>query len=338
MIRLPSELVGALRHRCDGRKVCVTGGAGFIGGHLTDALVSLGATVTIIDDLSTSDAAHVGELLELAHGRVRFVHGSILEPDAVAEAIEDAEAVFHLAALASVQRSVEAPERTWTVNTTGTMRVLQAAHEAGSKRVVLAASSSAYGGKGPVPSVESQTPSAASPYAASKLAAEALCESWSDSYGLSTACLRFFNIFGPRQSASSAYAAVVAAFVRAMLAGERPTIYGDGTQTRDFTFVSNAVAALMLAGFRPEPFRGQRINVAAGKSVSVNELCRLVARSCGVADPDPIYRPSRAGDVPRSSADLTAAKTELGYEPIASLEDGLDQTVNWARQLAEAQR
>lgn len=333
MIRLPAELVSRLRHRCDSCRVCITGGAGFIGGHLADALLGLGSEVTIIDDLSTSDADHVAETMELEPDRVRFVHGSILEPGALAEATEGANIVFHLAAMASVQRSIDDPQRAWDVNTTGTLRVLQAAREAGADRVVLAASSAAYGGRGPLPSLETQPVAPCSPYAASKLALEDLAQAWSESFGISTVSLRFFNVFGPRQRADSAYAAVIAAFTKALLNGERPVIYGDGTQTRDFTYVSNAVAAMLLAGCRTEAFRGERINIAAGRSVSVNELCRLVARACGQTDADPIYRPSRAGDVAHSSADLTRAREMLGFEPVTGLEDGLDATVRWSKQV-----
>src|SRR5690606_27009597 len=218
-MRFRAEIVDRLRRHYEGRAVCVTGGAGFIGGHLVDALLSLGSRIAVLDDLSNSTLAHLASLIELEPDRVRFVHGSVLDDDAVADAVEGAGTIFHLAAVGSVPLSVAQPQRSWSVNATGTVRVLEAARRnwprpTGRERVVFAASSSAYGDDPALPKVETQIPRPLSPYAASKLAGEHALTAWSRSYGISTASLRYFNIFGPRQSADSAYAAVIAAFAK----------------------------------------------------------------------------------------------------------------------------
>ena len=331
MTRLPTDLVARLRPSLEGRVCCVTGGAGFIGGHLVDALVSLGARVTVIDDLSNSDAAHIAGLIDLEPRQVRFVHASILERTALDEAMEGADLVFHLAALGSVPRSVEDPTRTWLVNATGTMRVLEAAARAKARRLVYSASSSAYGDNPTLPKVETQATEPMSPYAGAKLAGESLCRSWSACYGLETACLRYFNIFGPRQAADSAYAAVVPAFIRTLFAGGAPIIFGDGEQTRDFTHVSNAVAANLLAATREQPLRGEVVNIGAGVRTSVNTLAGLLAILCERPGAVVDYRPVRVGEVRDSVADISAARNLLGYTPVTPLQEGLAQTVAWYR-------
>lgn len=344
----------------------MTGGAGFIGGHLVDALLSVGASITVIDDLSNSTLEHLGELIDLEPERVRFVHGSILDDGALTDAIgaapaegssdpagrepsqigAGAEVVFHLGALGSVPRSVKEPQRTWSVNATGTVRVLEAARRAGTRRVVFAASSSAYGGADlPEPAAANGTGHAQergltedlpatplSPYAASKVAGEAALLSWARSYDLSTVSLRFFNIFGPRQSADSAYAAVVAAFAKRLLAGEAPVIYGDGKQSRDFTHVSNAVLACLLAGSVERDLRGEVINVGTGQRTTVLQLAERMAEACNApAGIRPAFQPERDGDVRHSLADLTRARDLLGYAPVTTLEAGLAETVAWYR-------
>jgi nucleoside-diphosphate-sugar epimerase len=328
-MKLPADKVSRLRSAYSGKSVCVTGGTGFIGGHLVDALVSMGANVRVIDDLSNSTLEHLAGLIELEPDRVRFVHGSVLDDEAVAAAVEGCQVIFHLAAVGSVPKSIEEPQRTWSVNATGTLRVLQAARKAGVQRVMLAASSSAYGDQPTLPKVETMTPSPLSPYALSKLSAEYMMSVWAHCYGLSTVALRYFNIFGPRQSADSAYAAVVAAFTKALLAGEPPVIYGDGSQTRDLTYVSNAVLATLLAGASTNKLTGQVMNIGTGRRVSILELATLLAQQCGVPHVQPIFKPERAGDVKHSLADVTLAKQLLGYEPVAMLEDGLGETVEW---------
>ena len=328
-MKLPADKVARLRSAYAGKGVCVTGGTGFIGGHLVDALVSLGANVKGIDDLSNSTLEHLAGLIELEPERVRFVHGSVLDDEAMSEAAADCQTVFHLAAMGSVPKSIEEPQRTWSVNATGTLRVLQAARKAAVQRVVLAASSSAYGDQPALPKVETMLPQPLSPYAVSKLAGEQMMSVWAHCYGLSTVSLRYFNIFGPRQSADSAYAAVVAAFAKALLAGEPPIIYGDGTQTRDFTYVNNAVLATLLAGASASRLNGQVVNVGTGRRVSILDLASAMAQQFGAPHVTPIFRPERAGDVKHSQADIAQARQLLGYEPVTMLEDGLLETVEW---------
>jgi nucleoside-diphosphate-sugar epimerase len=328
-MKLPADKVARLRSAYAGKGICVTGGTGFIGGHLVDALVSLGANVRVIDDLSNSTLEHLAGLIELEPERVRFVHGSVLDDEAMTEAVEGCQCIFHLAALGSVPKSIEEPQRTWSVNATGTARVLQAARKAGASRVVFAASSSAYGDQPALPKVETMLPQPLSPYAVSKLAAEQLMSVWAHCYGLSTVSLRYFNIFGPRQSADTAYAAVVAAFAKALLAGEAPVIYGDGTQTRDLTFVNNAVLATLLAAATPAKLSGQVVNVGTGRRVSILDLATMMAQQCGVPHVTPVFRAERPGDVKHSQADIGLARQLLGYEPVTMLEDGLLETVEW---------
>jgi nucleoside-diphosphate-sugar epimerase len=328
-MKLPSDMVRQLRAFYEGRPVCVTGGAGFIGGHLCDALVSLGADVAVIDDLSNSTLDHLAELIELEPDRVRFVDGSILDDEAMAAAARGAKTIFHLAAIGSVPRSVEFPHRTWMVNATGTLRVLEAARAAGCERVMIASSSSIYGDQPQLPKVETQSPSPLSPYAASKLAAEHLLRAYSHCHGLSTVALRYFNIFGPRQRADSQYAAVIPAFAKLLLEGGSPRIFGDGGQTRDFTFVSNAVLATLLAGASRTTLRGDAMNIASNRRVSVLEATRMLAARCGVPDANVTFAPERPGEVRDSFADVSLASKLIGYAPIATLEQGLDETVAW---------
>lgn len=336
-MRLPADRVTQLRAFYEGRPVLVTGGTGFIGGHLCDALLSLGAAINVIDDLSNSTMEHLSGLIELEPDRVRFFHGSILDDEALAQAARGTRTVFHLAALGSVPLSIEQPQRAWSVNATGTLRVLEAARRGGSERVVFAGSSSAYGDQPELPKVETQSPRPTSPYAASKLAGEHLLAVWSRCYGLQGVSLRYFNIFGPRQSADSAYAAVVAAFAKRLCAGEAPVIFGDGTASRDMTPVANAVLATLLAGSAPGVGRGEVINVGTGRRVTMADLAAAMATVCGHPRVTPTFQPARAGDVPHSLADIGRARHLLGYEPVATLEEGLTDTVEWyKRQLAGA--
>jgi nucleoside-diphosphate-sugar epimerase len=330
-MKLPAEKVARMRGFYEGRTVCVTGGAGFIGGHLCDALQYLGASIRVIDDLSNSSLEHLSSLIEFEPDRVRFIHGSVLDDAAVKEALDGVHTVFHLAAIGSVPRSMEHPQRSWSVNATGTLRVLEGARASRAQRVVFASSSSAYGDQPELPKVESQPPRPLSPYAASKVAAEHLMAVWASSFGLSTISLRYFNVFGPRQPADSAYAAVIPAFVKSLLAGEPPVILGDGSQTRDFTHVGSAVLGTLLAGASQAQLAGQVVNIAGGRRTSITDLARTLARLCGVPHVQPITRPARQGDVRHSVADITAARTLLGYEPVGSLDDALAETVEWYR-------
>ena len=301
----------------------VTGGAGFIGSHLVDALVTRGRPVRVLDDFSTglrANLAHLG-------GCIEVVEGSLTDPDAVARAVRGAGAVYHLGALASVARSVETPAVSHAACATGTLNLLDAARRAGVRRVVYAASSSAYGGSaGDGGQREDQPVAARSPYAAAKLAGELYCQAFAHTYGLETVRLRFFNIFGPRQRSDSPYSGVIALFTAAMHRGERPTVHGDGTQSRDFTYVANAVQALMKAAEAPEA-SGNVYNVGTGRTVSVRELVAALNRILGT-DLEPVYGPSRAGDVKFSRADIGRTRLELGYKPAVSFEDGLRKTVD----------
>jgi nucleoside-diphosphate-sugar epimerase len=311
----------------------VTGGAGFIGSHISEALIALGGRVIVLDDLSGGEEANLDTFRPADAARLRFVKGSILDTDLLRQVTAGCRFVFHQAALGSVPRSVEQPVRYTQVNILGTQNVLEAAREARVQRVMFAASSSAYGDSETLPKIESMPVLPKSPYAATKVADEALMRAYSDSYGLDTACLRYFNIFGPRQNANSAYAAVIAAFAKALIEQDAaPTIHGDGEQSRDFTFVHNAVHANLLAARSAKPIGGQVINVACGTRVTVNQLCTLMMQMLGKPHLKPQYVPTRAGDVKHSLADLAVARHVLGYQPIVDFETGLRPTVAWYQQ------
>lgn len=307
------------------RNVCVTGGAGFIGGHLAERLAQLGASVSIIDDLSTGNINLAARLVDSAPDRVRFVYASILDPTALMDAVDGCDVVFHLAAMGSVPLSVEDPERCFEVNSTGTVRVLEAARHAGVRRVVFASSSSVYGESATGESACSEDAGMhpRSPYAASKCSAEHAVEAWCKCYPLDGVSLRYFNVYGPRQSAESQYAAVIPAFFKAVRAGERPRIFGDGSYSRDFTAVSDVVEANLLAGRRAQEFDGAAINIACGRSTTILELSHMIAALLGKRELEPRFEPPRAGDVPHSLADIRRAVELLGYEPAQDLAGGL---------------
>jgi UDP-glucose 4-epimerase len=314
-----------------GQRVLVTGGAGFIGSHLTEALVQLNAKPIVLDDLSGGDTANLTGFAE----SVQFVQGSILDENLLAQITPGCAYVFHQAALGSVPRSVEQPALYMEVNTIGTLRVLQAARAAKVKRVMFAASSSAYGDSPTLPKIESMPVLPRSPYAASKVAGEALLMAYACSYGLDTAALRYFNIFGPRQNANSAYAAVIAAFAKALFAGQQPLIFGDGEQSRDFTYVANAVHANLLAARCRKPIGGAVLNVACGQRITVNQLAVGMAKMMGRPELSPLHQPDRAGDVKHSLADLTATQAALGYAPVVAFDAGLSRTVAWYEKALE---
>jgi UDP-glucose 4-epimerase len=264
--------------------------------------------------------------------RVTFRHESILNPDRWAGAMDGCRFVFHLAAMGSVPRSIVEPYRCLDVNVKGTMNVLSAAHQAGVRRVIFSGSSSAYGAApGMTIKDESMPPLPRSPYAATKLAGEHLMRAWSASYGLDTVVLRYFNIFGPRQNGASAYAAVIAAFAEAMASGRGGTIYGDGSQTRDFTYVANAVYANLLAASHERPLGGDVFNIATGHAPSILELHQTMTGAFGLqgALAAPAFKPERRGDVSWSRADISLAREGLGYRPLVSFEQGLAATVRW---------
>ncbi|MHC4908900.1 MAG: NAD-dependent epimerase/dehydratase family protein [Planctomycetota bacterium] len=307
----------------EGRRVCVTGGAGFIGSHLVDALEACGAEVSVIDDLST------GHRDNLDQAAARLVEGSILDVGALAEAFEGATTVFHQAAMPSVPRSVAEPERSLDVNARGTLLVLEAARTAGVTRIVSASSSSVYGEQEAAVRVETMPLDPLSPYAAAKGTGEYLLRAYAHCHGLEGVSLRYFNIFGPRQRADSAYAAVIPRFADAFRRGERPVIYGDGTQTRDFTFVQNAVRANLLAGITGRRLAGGAVNIAAGEQRTVLELLEAVAATLGV---EPVHDlvPIRPGEVQHSRADIGLARRMLGYEVVCGFDEGLRATVGKA--------
>jgi UDP-glucose 4-epimerase len=306
-----------------GCRVLVTGGAGFIGSHLATALSSIGAEVTVLDDLSGG-----GDPKPLPSD-VKFVRGSILDRATVEQCTAGCRFVYHQAALGSVPRSVEQPRLFHEVNVTGTMNVLEAARQAGVKRVMFAASSSAYGDSETLPKIETMPAIPRSPYAANKVACEAMMSAYSASYSLDTVSLRYFNIFGPRQSPDNAYAAVIAAFAKAILNGQHPQIYGDGEQSRDFTYVDNVVLANLLAAISEQPLKGVVLNVACGQRVTVTELAQEMAKQLGRPDLMPIYRPHRAGDVKHSLADLSLTTARLGYRPVVGFQEGLTIALKW---------
>jgi UDP-glucose 4-epimerase len=307
------------------RKCLVTGGAGFIGSHLVDGLVSAGQQVRVLDNLSTGKPSNLAGVRD----QIEVIEGSITDPAAVARAVQGCEVVFHLAALPSVARSVEAPLESHEACATGTVQVLDAARKAGVRRVVYAASSSAYGDIPGAVRSESEPVSPMSPYAAAKLAGEFYCRCFTTVYGLETARLRFFNIFGPRQDAGSPYSGVIALFTKIMMEGRVPRIDGDGLQSRDFTFVGNAVQAVMKAADAPAAV-GQVYNVGTGSSITVVELVQYLNDILGTSI-KPTYGPPRAGDVRHSQADISLARRDLGYEPNVSFPEGLRRTVEWYR-------
>ena len=299
----------------------VTGGAGFIGSHLVDALAGAGHQVRVLDDFRTGRP----ENLRDAGARVEVVRGSITDPAAVRAAVRGVRAVFHLAALPSVQRSVEDPLSTHEVCATGTLNVLQAARQAGVRRVVYAASSSAYGDTPGAVRSESDPVSPMSPYAVAKLAGEFYCRSFTTVYGLETVRLRFFNIFGPRQRADSPYSGVIALFIAKMVQGQAPTVFGDGLQSRDFTYVGNAVQAMLRAEEAPAAV-GNVYNVGSGGTTSVLDLVAHLNRLLGSALA-PAHGPPRSGDVRHSQADVSLARHDLGYDPAVPFAEGLRLTL-----------
>jgi UDP-glucose 4-epimerase len=299
----------------------VTGGAGFIGSHLVDALLQRGHPVRVLDDFSTGKAENLSETSR----RIDVIRGSITDREVVGKAVRDVSWIFHMAALPSVARSVEDPISSHEVCATGTLNVLDAARRAGAKRVVYAASSSAYGGLEGALRTEDDMISPLSPYAAAKLAGEHYCRCFTTVYGLETVRLRFFNIFGPRQDARSPYSGVIALFIAAMAAGKQPVVHGDGLQSRDFTYVSNAVDVAIQAAEAPAAI-GNVYNIGAGGRVSVLDLVKhlnLLLRT----SIEPKFGPARAGDVRHSQADISRARRDLGYEPQVDFHEGLRRTL-----------
>jgi UDP-glucose 4-epimerase len=304
----------------------VTGGAGFIGSHLVAELTARGHRVRVLDDLSTGQRANLAAVVPVPE----FVEGDVADPAAAARAIAGVHVVFHLAAVASVQRSVEDPSSTHRVCATGTLHVLDAARRAGVHRVVYAGSASAYGLPQSGVQTEDDPIHPLSPYAAAKLAGELYAQAFAATYGLETVRVRFFNIFGPRQRADSPYSGVIALFLAALSSGRTPTVFGDGLQSRDFTYVGDAVQALIKAAETPG-VSGRVYNIGTGNSVTVLDLIAQLNRLLGT-DYRPQHGPARTGDIRHSRADISRARTDLGYEPAVSFEEGLRQTLRWYRE------
>ena len=303
-------------------KYLVTGGAGFIGSHLAHALFHRGCAVRIVDDLSTG-------LLENIPQGVEFYRGDLSDPATAKEAVRGCEVVLHQAAIPSVPRSINSPRPSHEANINGTFNILMAARDEGTRRLVYAASSSAYGDAEALPKVETMPVRPRSPYALQKYTGEQYCQLFSRLYGLETVSIRYFNVFGPRQHPSSPYSGVLSLFIKAALQNVAPTIYGDGEQTRDFTFIDNVVDGVLRAVDAPD-VDGEVINLANGGRVSLNQAWAALAAILEKPLASPVYAPPRAGDVRDSLADIDKAWVRLGYRPTVSFNDGLRRTVEWA--------
>ncbi|MCD6379882.1 SDR family oxidoreductase [bacterium] len=312
-------------------KYLVTGGAGFIGSNIVEELVNRGETVTVLDNFLTGYMNNIKPFLN----DIRLIQGDIREVGIVKKAMEGVDYVLHQAALASVPRSIDDPILVNDVNVNGTLNVLEEARKAGVKCLVYAASSSAYGDSEISPKEEDLKPSPLSPYAVSKLVGEHYCSVYSKVFGLPTVCLRYFNVFGPRQDPKSQYAAVVPIFISKLLGNNRPEIFGDGEQSRDFTYVKNVVNANILASKSAGSAAGEMVNIACGGEYTVNDLFKHINKYLG-KDSEPKYSASRAGDVKHSLADISKAMKIIDYSIEVSFEEGLEKTIEWyKRQLGQ---
>lgn len=310
------------------RTFLVTGGAGFIGSHLAEALVRRGDRVRVLDNLSTGFLAN----LESVFDRIEFIEGDVADPACVAEAVRGVDCVFHQAALASVPRSMEYPLETNAACVTGTVALLDAARRAGVRRVVYAGSSSAYGDQPASSKRETDFPMPISPYGAAKLAGEFYCRAFAASFPIETVIIRYFNVFGPRQDPDSPYSAVIPRFITAILSGRQPVIYGDGLQSRDFTYVANVVHANLLAADAPD-VSGMVFNAANGRSITLLELLDALNRLLGTCV-QAVHEPPRPGDIRESMADITLARRRLGYEPQVDFLEGLRRSIDYYRTIA----
>ncbi len=307
----------------------VTGGAGFIGSHIVEALLKSGQKVRVLDDFSTGKRQNLAPFV----GDIRLIEGDIRDPNAVSKAVRGVDVIFHEAAVPSVPRSVREPRFTHDVNINGTLALLMEARDSGVSRFVYASSSSAYGDTPTLPKVEDMPPAPQSPYAVQKLMGEYYARVFHLVYGLPTVALRYFNVFGPRQDPTSDYAAVIPMFITRMMIMKPPLIYGDGTQTRDFTYIDNVVSANILAA-DSAPCVGEVMNISTGHSVDLIKLAGVIGSVMG-AGIDPIFEPARDGDIKHSFGDIAKAKKLLGYRVRVDLEEGLSRTVNWYRDEVE---
>jgi UDP-glucose 4-epimerase len=308
-------------------KIVVTGGAGFIGSNLAEHLLEQGFSVTIVDDFSNGKEENLAGWFDRASGRASLLRADINDTDKLRGAFSGARYVFHQAAIPSVPRSIADPQATHSSNISGTLSVLVAARDARVQRVVVASSSSIYGDDPGLPKVETRVGRALSPYALSKTVCEEYSRLFHQLFGLETVCLRYFNVFGPRQDPKSEYAAVIPRFVTKVLSDTRPIIYGDGEQTRDFTYVSNVVDANWKAATHPGA-AGQVFNIGCGLQTSLNQLFSAISKIAGTKlKPD--YQPLRDGDVRHSVADISKARSLLDYSPAVPLDEGLRRVMNW---------
>lgn len=305
-------------------KVLVTGGAGFIGSNLADELIRQGAKVRIIDNFATGFRENIEEI----NGDFEFVEGDITDEATVAKVVEGVEVVFHQAALPSVPRSVENPAETHRVCVDGTFNLLLHSKEAGVRRFIYAASSSAYGNQPTLPKVETMKPDPLSPYAAAKLTGELYCRAFNSVYGLETVALRYFNVFGPRQNPASMYSGVISRFIDSLMTGETPVIFGDGEQSRDFTYIDNVVNANIKASQSTQGL-GETMNAANGERITLNELLDVLKKITGKNDAVADFQPERKGDVKHSQADNQRAVECLDYTQLVGLEEGLIKTIDW---------
>lgn len=302
----------------------ITGGAGFVGSHIATALVDAGARVRVVDDLSTGYHKNLRHI----ESKIDFIEGSVGDAATLERALSDVEWVFHEAAIPSVPRSVDRPRESHEASVNATFALLLAARDQKVRRVVYAASSSAYGDQPELPKREDMKPAPLSPYAVGKLVGEYYGQVFTNVYGLETVSLRYFNVFGPRQDPGSQYSGVISRFMSALVNGEQPIIYGDGGQSRDFTFVSNVVEANLLAAESADAV-GKVINIANGRQVTLNELLEIMKKVTGKSTAAARYEPVRVGDVRHSLADISLARSLLGYEPRVGLEEGLRLTFDW---------
>jgi len=306
-------------------KFLVTGGAGFIGSNICRQLVAEGCFVRVVDNLLTGKRSNLADVMD----KIDFVEADMGDAEVAQSAMKDVDVVLHQGALPSVPRSVDDPAATHQHCVDATFTLLMAARDAGIKRFVYAASSSAYGDTPTLPKVETMPTSPLSPYAVGKLVGEYYCSVFSQVFGLETVALRYFNVFGPYQDPTSQYAAAIPAFVTAILKGEPPTVYGDGEQSRDFTYIDNVVEANLRAA-RAEKTQGQVVNIACGEAITVNAIIALINELLG-KNVAPDYAPSRPGDVKHSLADITAAGNLIGYQPVVTFRQGLEKSIDWYR-------
>ena len=307
------------------KSALVTGGAGFIGSHIVEALVATGCRVTVLDNLSSGHKSNIEPYID----RIRFIEGDIGDESVMGEAAAGCEFVFHHAAVVSVTQTVDDPVFSTGVNDLGTLKVLESARQNKVKRVVLASSSAIYGDAPQLPKIESMPPHPLSPYAVQKLTNEHYAALYSRLYGLETVCLRYFNVFGPRQDPSSPYSGVISIFIKRGLQGIPPVIYGDGKQTRDFVFVKDVVQANLLAATKPS-LNARVFNIGTSKSIEINYLWELAAKLTACKKPAEYDEP-RPGDIVHSLAGIEKARNDLGFQPGVSFEKGLEQTVDWYR-------